>query len=249
MTYIPRATQPLVIYTTYASLPAAGVAGRMASVSDSPIAQWIDDGSTWRPLINGVIGVAPPLVASLTAFNQGGAVFTQLNGAILVTGVNDGAAPGATRGMAVANVAATAYAELASAFRAIGDTTTNHFNGAYAILRESATAKAYTLDVFQDFNSRRTTIQAEVWTNNTTRPTNVDKGYANWDATAPLFVRVRRDATNLFGELSRDRQTWVTVDTRSIASVFTTAPDTAGFGVLGVNVVPVFNVVHFVSGS
>lgn len=236
-------------YGTFAARPAAGSAGRLAFVTDSPIQTWVDDGSAWRPLINGVIGTAPPAVAGMTWVNQGGASATANNGAIALVGVNDGAPPGQLRGKVLTNSASTAYAELGFAFQLYGDITASHFNGMYAWLRESATAKSYGLDCFQDFNSRRTTIQAEVWSSDSARTTNVDKGYVAGDPNQAFFTRVRRNGANLFAEVSRDRQTWIQVDTRTTASVFTTAPDQAGFACNGINCIAASNIFHFISGS
>lgn len=236
-------------YGTYANRPAAGTAGRIAFITDSPISTWIDDGTAWRPLLNDVLGIQTPAIAGFTTFNIGAATFADASGSLSITGVNDGAPPGALRGATIANAANTAYAELAVRLRTVGDTTANHFYSANVLLRETGTAKAYALVVFLDCNNHRVDLQLETWTNNTTRASATNKGAAVLDGNGPLFLRVRRDATNLFAEVSRSRETWTQLDTRSIASTFTTAPDAAGFACNGINMVPTFSIVHFTQGS
>lgn len=233
----------------YAGLPAPGNAGRTAYITDAPVQVWVDDGIAWRPIIGGVICTAPPLAAGFTWINQGGASLTQLNGAITLVGVNDGASPGQLRALVLTNIAATAFSELGIAFNPIGDGTAGHTASAMVMLREGGTAKAYVLNTYQDFGNRRTAFELDIWTNNATRPTAVDKGYAVWDSNRPLFTRVRRSGANVVAEVSRDRQVWTVLDSRVTTTVFTTAPDQAGFGVDGVNVVPTFNVLHFINGS
>lgn len=57
-----------VYYGTFASRPAAGLSGSRMACSDGST-QFVDDGSIWRPYINGKAGLTPPLVAAWdTAF-------------------------------------------------------------------------------------------------------------------------------------------------------------------------------------
>lgn len=236
-------------YGTFAGKPAAGTAGKLGFFTDAPVSTWVDDGAAWRPIVNGVICTAPPLVSAMTWFNQGGAVATQLNGAIGMVGVNDGASPGAQRGLFITNAAATAYGEIGISFAPQSDQVAGHTVSTSCMLREAATGKIYNLNTFQNLNALNSAIEIEVWTSSTARSVATAKGYLAWDSNQPVFTRVRRSGANVVAEVSRDRQVWTQYDSRGAAGVFTTAPDQVGFCCSGVNSVPAFNVLHFINGS
>lgn len=241
-------------YGAYGSRPAAGHAGRIATLNDTPIAQWVDTGSVWAPLIHGqVLGVEPPLLNTFTSFNLSSSVGSQLNGAIKFAAQSDASV--ALRGYTVANSANTAYAEACFQFEPLAEITNNRYLEALLIMRESATAKAWVLGLICDLGvttdnfALRTYIESSLWTSNTARSFANPMVYLALDPNAPLFLRVRRDASNVYADASRDRQTWVQLASRSVATTFTTGQDQVGICGMGVNVAGAWKLTHFVSGS
>jgi hypothetical protein len=77
-------------YGTYANRPAAGSASRIYISGSTPVAQYVDDGSVWRPLIGGQqLGYEPPLVSTFTEIDVGTTTLADHYGSIRFTGLND----------------------------------------------------------------------------------------------------------------------------------------------------------------
>jgi hypothetical protein len=76
-------------YGLYSSLPAAGNSGARYVCSDGAV-EFIDDGSEWRPLINGRRGKKVTAVSTWTAINAGGRATTNSDtgGAIYMNAAN-----------------------------------------------------------------------------------------------------------------------------------------------------------------
>jgi hypothetical protein len=78
------------LYGTYASRPAAGVAGRVYYASDCPN-PFVDNGAAWQPVVNGKLGTAAPLVSTFTQVTGGsvtGTVFADVCDGISITWTN-----------------------------------------------------------------------------------------------------------------------------------------------------------------
>lgn len=69
----------------FSGMPTAGVSGRRYVVTDGPIANWVDNGTDWRPIVDGVVGKKPPLIGSFTWDNQGSSVVDYVGGAMVLT--------------------------------------------------------------------------------------------------------------------------------------------------------------------
>lgn len=223
-------------YGAYASRPAAGSAGRRAVITDTSVAEWVDDSAAWRPIIGGVLGYEPPALSGFTSFNlTGTAAATQHNGSIMVVGNNDGA-NFYNRGWAISCSGTTAYIEACLQLQEDGAASGSGWSMGTIMMREAGTAKAYVFCFAYDHSTTTEYFEFETYSNNTTRATNVTR-FMNkkHDAGKPIFARLRRDATNVYAEYSRDRQNWFSLHSASIASTFTSAPDTVGFGVVGYN--------------
>jgi len=233
-------------YGTYGARPAAGHAGKIAYLTDAPVGEWVDDGAAWRPVINGLLGKEPGLIATFTWFNQGGATSADQNGATRITGPNDGASPGQLRGMTVANSAASAFAR--ATFRFTTPLTAG-VGVLSVLLRESGTGKVYLAQLVQDGANNLTSLAIAVWTSSTARSVFTAKGYASLDGTAPIALRVRRSGANVVAEVSRDGNTWIQLDSRVTTTVFTTAPDQAGWAATGIGAAPTGDMLSFESGS
>jgi hypothetical protein len=234
------------VYDTFANRPVAGNEGRMFIPSNGNT-PWIDDGSTWRPLIGGcVVGTQPPLASGVTIFNQGGASLTDANGALYWVGVNDGSTT-TLRGFTVPISGTNAFVETAFSHVPTHSSAASTFSSFGACMRESSTSRHYIAQLTIYHTNHYTTCEVSVYTSHTARTVNV-VGAVNLEGNLPYFLRLRRDSTNLYADMSRNRQQWVQLDTRTIASVFTTAPDQGGCAGYGYNVVNRSLVTHFVTG-
>ena len=78
-----------MIINTFANRPSAGTSGRIFLPSDGAV-QFVDDGSEWKPYINGRLGKQPPLVSGFTQIlgNGKATTFTDQAGTILATWSN-----------------------------------------------------------------------------------------------------------------------------------------------------------------
>lgn len=67
----------------FSSIPSPGNAGAQYIANDAPTAIWVDDGTQWRPIVNGqVVGTSPPAAAGWGWVNQGSAAISDRNGAL-----------------------------------------------------------------------------------------------------------------------------------------------------------------------
>src|SRR5436190_2599564 len=213
-------------YGTFASRPAVGTAGCSVYTSDALTNNWLSDGSAWRPLLLGhVAGVEPKAVGGLTAVNQSTSTLTQKNGGWRYSGTNDGATI-SLRSYVETDSSTTAYVEASFAFVGLAG------NGqgtpeCGAVMRESSSGKMFTLLVTA-WNSNGTSaldaysMEVFNWTSNTARGTTTtpsDLQMPGRPFGAPVVLRIRRDATNVYAEVSVDRTNWTTLDTRVLTAV------------------------------
>jgi len=236
------------VYDAWANRPSAGWKGRQFTCWDSPIGQWIDDGTTWRPFVGGIVCDQPAAASTFTSFNAGTTTFTDLSGTLLFVGQNDSTSV-INRGYTTTCTGNTMYAEMCLSQFANPSSAASTFSFIALCMREAGTAKSYQFGPVTAHASHYTYLQTDIWSNNTTRTAAVGDASMHLDSGAPYFFRIRRDATNIYAEYSRNRINWITHDSRTIASVFTTAPDSVGLAQLGFQVVPRGNILHFKSGT
>lgn len=240
----------VVLRGTYASMPAASAGTTVYHVTDpKPIGEWISDGSAWHPVIMGVECVKPKSAASFTAVNSPTSL-TDLNGALNFISPSDGAS-NVFRGYVESLSATTAYVECATAINRPYTIPSITAVAAGPCMRESATGKLYTLFYVYNWSSVSGALvysNLGVWTSSTAKATSVDVSIVG-APNAPCIIRLRRDSTNMYAEMSMDRNVWYTYDTRTITSVFTTAPDQVGFGANGISGIVDVNIPHYMSGS
>src|SRR5512143_3982926 len=118
-------------YGLYAARPAPGNIGSRYVSSDGST-EWVDDGTVWRPMINGKPGTQVPLVASFTAYGTGGVTWSDAAGIITANGPFSPQ----TAGLVVAKnptVDAKTHVGLAAA---------GNFTAAGIVVRDSATQLA-----------------------------------------------------------------------------------------------------------
>ncbi len=199
----------------FASRPVPGTAGRLYYATDSAIAQWVDDGTAWRPIVGGVVGKAPPTLAAFnaawTAYNLGTASMAAGNGVLVMRGPND-AAVNTSRGWSIPTSDPAAWVEVAlddSSLRAGGITVLQHFGIGF---RNSVGGAQFTLTSVRNNGVDYYTagVIAGTWSSDTARTATQQAWFASLgsDANGPTFFRVRKSGTNLIAEVSRDRQNW-----------------------------------------
>src|SRR5579884_4223997 len=200
----------------YANLPAAGHPGRRFYRTDGHLT-WVDDGTNWRPLIDGcVVGTQPSAAANWTAVNSGGTLaLSDSNGSLLYTGVNDGSIL-TMRGFSQA-IGSYTLIEAAIAYEMAP--TNSGFTNIGVGMRNSSTADVYEFHFTLNHSSSITSLESSNWTGNTSRGTQVTVA-APFPANSPYFLRVRSDGTYVYAEWSRTRVTWQQCDKRTLASVF-----------------------------
>ncbi len=71
----PTAGAPSAAYDVFASRPAAGAAGRRFIASDGG-PDWVDTGSAWRPIVQGILGYQPRPASDFTVRSHGGIATT-----------------------------------------------------------------------------------------------------------------------------------------------------------------------------
>lgn len=237
-----------VSFGAYASRPAAGNSGHLYVASDAPVGLWVDDGTVWHPMLKGQVpGVQPPAASTWTAVNAGSSTFADENGAIKFQGVNDGSSV-VFRGAAQAWPSGTTTTNTVDgAIEHIGWSTTptaSTFACGYIGMRESSTSKMLLVGsayVFGAVGGIGATIEltVDVYTNATNRSATTT--YSFPIDNGPTFLRLQRASTSIAAQVSRDRQTWVTLASFTTTTVFTTAPDQYAFGSFGFNAIPLFS--------
>lgn len=243
-------------YGTFANRPTPGNAGRLYFVTDGPIAQWVDDGAAWHPLIMGqVIGTQPPLSSTFGSVNVSGTTITDISGSLLLTGPNDGSQTNIHAYTQNITGATTAYVEACIMnFLTGSSATSNDFMVSGLIMRESSTSKAVYLEQVTNNLSPSNAgagysayLQVAAFSSNTVNSASISQ-MAPFE-NGPLFLRIRRDSAKVYADYSRDRMNWIAIAIYALGTAFTTAPDQVGIAISGFNRTPQAIVTHFASGS
>lgn len=227
----------------YSNLPAQGRAtGSFYQAIDGHTPwSWNPYTGSWQPVIGGVLGIKPPSAATFTGQNNSTGTLTDTGrGALLYTGVQD-AGP-TFRGYSISQ-SGPGFVE-AAVQMVTGGTSSAGDSILGVSMLETSTGKAYQFDITVQHSSIQLLV-IEVFSALGTRSAVTSFPQPQADANGPLFLRVRRDLTNLFAEYSRDRIFWKQMDTRTIASVFTSAPNTVCLSGYGNGLVPTINVLSF----
>jgi hypothetical protein len=222
---------------TYASRPAAGTAGNVYYPNDA-WTSFVDDGSAWRPVIQGVAGVSPPAASNFTAINASAtSALADSNGALVASDSSLNNTLPSYRVWHAALSGATAVEALWWPCPTLtdidGDLQTYTFGG--ICLRESATGKLALFQLFLAPVFARLTISCEYATAVTGGVRTViggdtDKRWASWLPSSQMYFRMRLSGGNVLYEMSAGRSWTSPIAVASIATTtaFTTAPDQYG---------------------
>lgn len=236
------------LFNLFNNRPPPGTAGRLFFSTESPVNMWVDNGTAWQPFIGGqVLGVEPPAATLFSA--QNGATLSQLSGALLYTGQNDGVtATSRPWTFPLATSSLAAWIETAILYMPNGSNTAGTFSVVGPCMRESSTARMYAVTTTINHNAATCNVESMVFTSNTAR-TIVATSAIPIDMNGPLFLRVRRDSLNIYSEWSRDRNSWVQLDSRSLTVFSSLSPDQVGITGLGINIVPRAAITHLATGT
>lgn len=232
---------------TFASRPAAGTAGRIYIATDSPIAQWVDDGSAWRPMLLGqALGTQVPAASSFTTFGGGSFQMYDLAGTINFSAT--GNSQTSLCGGVVSASGSSLYVE-GSVISTIGSGAS--YCDPQVFLRESSTGKAVSISLQKLVSSSQFRIFTTLFSNNArtseTAGAAVPFSYTH-DLHSRIIVRLKVSGANIVCEYSSDRVNWFTINTHAISTSFTSAPDQVGFGYMHYNSGG-GSLVHFQYGS
>jgi len=230
----------------YSGRPAASYAGNTYIASGTCNALWVDNGSSWQPVINGnVVAVQPPLASAFASLHA--MSFDDRSGTLRLFGVDDYPSP-YIRGADIGYSSSTALVE--GCLKGLIPTW-NIGAGAYAAygihMRESSTTKVYTVGYRYDYSTRAASLMTAIWSDyagligSVVRPLAIENG--------PTFLRIRRVSTYVYAEVSCDLNDWFVVETINLTDAFTTAPDRVGAYAQGYGAVPYAYLKHFRYGS
>lgn len=197
---------------------------------------YVADGATWRPLIGGIAGSAPPAAATFTPINMSATSTLVDNNGVLI-------ASDATQTLTVPDYRVWSQpltggsvgveaAYMMAPTETGWDGTNSTFNFGGLMMRESATGK---LAVFYMFQTQSNYNQIDFRCEYASAPTGgsrvVVSGEVNklYSVIAPhLFLRMRTAGGTLYFEYSVGRGAWFGIASVAVATVFTTAPDEFG---------------------
>lgn len=201
----------------------------------------------WRPQINGVLGYQPPVSTIFTALNSPASLIDTAHGALQYTGGSDGANTTTLRGY-TAPFTGPGFVEAAFSVQANLINAANTWFGLGIFFRESSSGKMWSVGYGQNANSLLNYLEVDTWTSTASRTSLNAYGFAT-DSNVPFFIRARWDKTSTYADISRDGFSWRTVQTNSLASVFTSVPDQIGIGGYTANGTPVLNILSLRFGA
>jgi hypothetical protein len=206
-------------YGAFASKSAAGTAGNLYIPTDG-YGMWVDDGTNWRPFVDGKYVGRNPNDWTWSWANQGGASVSTSFGGIYLTAP---AGAGTNHRMYVKSTPSTPYTITAALQGEIFGGIAN--NGFGMVLRESGSGKLITI-IFQGEGSGQILYVAK-WTNATTFSA-AYLGGSNWYMQPPRFFRIADNGTNRSYSVSYNGQQFYTLVSGQSRTDFLTA-DQIGF--------------------
>ncbi len=207
-------------YDTYANIPAAGTAGALFIPSDGHT-MWVDDGTVWRPIVDGVVGAKPTAYASATWVNQGTATGADSAGALTMK--TTAAGSDVVRAL-VWSIGGSTFTKT-FALRIMPSGLTNWSAG--PLLRESGTGE---LVLFGTHNNG-TQMRITKWNSPTSFSADTFAStafHATW-AGGTIWFQIQQDATNRYYRISKDGRNFVQI-TSTLVSDFL-SPDQIGIGI------------------
>lgn len=216
------------LYGTYANRPTAGQAGRVYTPSDGPVS-YIDNGTTWLPMIPGVgtpgSEVAPSNTNPFTFISAGSGVGASLStngGTVSMTMTSNAASSQAVQ---LADVNRSGNTGPQGWFRTRGAQVSSR--GIY--VRDSSSGKLlmFGFDVNSGINTAQELVVLE-YNSQTSFNVAVFADLPHYTA-EPVGLRLRNDGTNYYAEICINGTTWYTVYQQAVAAWVPSAGNKCGF--------------------
>jgi hypothetical protein len=206
----------------------------------------------WQPEIaGGVLGVKPvPAATFVNPINSPGSIIDSGAGALDVTGVGDAANTTTFRGFSFPFVG-PGFVEMSLQHRNNEFQTANFWAALGPFFYETSSTKVYGLTqgmLLSGGSGPQEYMESEIYANGPNSPRTGTNFTPIGVSNGPFFIRIRRDFVNVYADFSRDRVRWQNWETRTIASLFTTAPDQIGLGGFSSGFVGAWRVLHFTYG-
>lgn len=234
----------------FSSLPSTGrpTGSRYQAIDGHTPWIWNPYTNNWQPEILGIMGVRPPLASTFTTPINSPVSLIDSNGVLIYTSPSQGSGGSAFSGyfFSLTGLPAPVFIEMLARQQDLNTNASSNYAGFGPFFRESSSGKIYgfmTGQLNNGSNNITLYMESEVYSSPTTRTANLFSPTVNSDG--PMFLRVRRDTANLYAEYSRNRIIWTQFETRTIASVFTSAPDQIGLGGFSAGFSGVTHVLHY----
>lgn len=204
---------------TWASRPAAALAGRLWWATDGPLHS-LDTGAAWQAF-GPLWPVVPPVLASFSWVNQGGATIDDSTGPHILF------CPAAASDNLRLRVKAAPAAPYTLTVGLIPCLYPIDLSAAGVVLRESATGKLETVHLIHTGGAGH--IEANKW-NGPTSYNSTRASISAVDLGAEIrWLRIVNDGTNLTYQWSTDGFNFQTLATTTLTDFFTAGPDQVGF--------------------
>lgn len=212
---------------TYASLPAAGRAGRLYQATDNPFTYY-DDGAAWNPRLAGVaMDLNPNLSDFATWVNQNSAAIDVTQGfqrLTTLTGQPDGTERLHLRVKAVGGLTSWSMTLITSFVLPPGSGCVGGI-----VLRESGSGKVMIYS--PGLVSSQARWRADTWSSPTAYNANIFSDNVYFVG-QPMLMRLTSDATKFYFKYSvNGGVTWLTHTTLTIAGSYLSGYDQVGFGI------------------
>lgn len=235
----------------YSALPAIGrpTGSRYQTTDGHTPWVWNPYSGTWQPEIqSGILGVKPPVAATFTTnVNSAVSIVDSGAGALDFTQVTDAANSVIFHGFAFP-FTGPGFVEIGLQHLDKGPQNTNNWSALGPFFYETSSTKIYAFahGMLLGGTAPQEYMETSVFSNPSTRT--ASQFNPSMMANGAFFLRIRRDLVNVYADFSRDRVRWVNFEQRTIASVFTTAPDQIGIGGFSAGNQGFYRILHYSFG-
>lgn len=216
-----------IIVANFANRPTVGQFVGQKFIPQDGGFQQVWTGSKWQTIVNNVLGTEPPTAATLSIqVNYSTTTLTKSNGSLRINAPTAGATQ---LRCALMTIPTPSACEIQTLPILLNSQVTTGGTGVPCVgvcMRESSSGKIASIKYGFNtpFGTNASIISLGNWSAATTRTANFD--YEN--SVTPMFLRMRIVSGNVLRETSQDLNTWDTMRTDAVTSLFTTAPDQYG---------------------
>ncbi len=212
-------------YGLYANRPSPGKRRNRFLASDGRV-EFVDDGVSWRPLINGTIGTQPPAVSSFSVMGSG-ATFADQAGTIVGTGTTGADTLVGLYADKPPTVVATAFFTYTMAALDFGDAAALGL-----FVQDSASSKITTfMALWENLSAGMPAVLSmaiDDWSNPTTFATSISQ-YTVSMGLLGFWARLTDDGVNHTFEVSTNGHDWIQFFSRARDTFVPSGGDRVGF--------------------